>query len=112
MMADFELDAACAVTTVIMGYNVRYEVSLASEAAKQVKDLYTKASSGGGSVSFFGIPIGIGASHSESSSTAYNLSQNGSDFTKFTIAGEDSGYPTVLGVIGRKLPRVTATSHS
>jgi hypothetical protein len=112
MDADFELDAACAVTTVIMGYNVRYEVTLASNAAKEVKDLYEKATSGGGSISFFGIPIGIGASHSEKSATSYKLSQKASDFTKFEIAGEDSGYPTLLGVIGRKLPRVTATSHS
>jgi len=50
------------------------------------------------------VPISIGAGHESSKSTSYGIKNNENNFSSFSIAGEDGGYPVVLGVIGRKLP--------
>lgn len=126
LSANFSLPSACAVSQVVMGYNVSLQVSMSSSAAKQVSDLYSRTTSAGGSLSILGskytgslsnnlamrqcdsdwlvtVPIGGGAQHESSKTTEYSIKGNENSFSSFSIAGEDSGHPVVLGVVGRKL---------
>lgn len=54
LLANFSLPAACAVSQVVVGYNVSVDISMSESAAKQMSDLYSKTTSAGGSISIFG----------------------------------------------------------
>jgi hypothetical protein len=52
-----------------------------------------------------GVPVDMEtpAPDADNSSQRYNLVQKGDVSTGFTISGPDTGHPTILDVIGRKL---------
>jgi hypothetical protein len=106
LKSDFKLDAACAVSTVIMAYGATYEVTLGPSAAKQIQQDFSSAKQGGGTFSLLGTPIAVPGSKQEPA-PSYKLSQKDEDdFTKFTASRDPRGHPMVLGVIGRRLPQI------
>jgi hypothetical protein len=105
LKSDFKLDAACAVSTVIMAHSATYEVTLGPSAAKQVQQDFARASQGGGAFSILGTPVVVPGSKQEPTPAYKLIHQDGNDFTKFTVS-RDGGHPMVLGVIGSKLPQI------
>lgn len=93
-------------TQAVLAYGVGMEISLSSTTASKISDYMSEANKYGGSVSVFGFNIGLGGDVSSSNTSTTNFDQvkSASSGTTINIPPTNNGYPTLLAIIGQKLP--------
>ncbi|KAF2184195.1 hypothetical protein K469DRAFT_751202 [Zopfia rhizophila CBS 207.26] len=96
---------AIRVEKVLMAYGVSMDIDLESSLATQVHDLVDKAKtmSGSASISFFGLNIGGSFSSTSTSTITFDDIQFQNGGTRIHIPADNSAFPTMLAVLGRKL---------
>ncbi|KAK0616715.1 hypothetical protein B0T14DRAFT_435058 [Immersiella caudata] len=92
------------VSQLVVVTGLGYEISLGATSAAKVDSLYKQTTQAGGGLRIFGIPIGLGGSGSKTTETSSHSSSWDSATKTLTIKPTiESGYATVVGVVGEKI---------
>ncbi|TPX18943.1 uncharacterized protein E0L32_011336 [Thyridium curvatum] len=99
-----DVKALARVSQLVIATGLGYEITVGASTASTIDTKYKETSSAGGSISIFGIPIGIGGggSHSEEHDSHKATWDSASKTFKVTPAA-DVGFATVVGLVGEKL---------
>ncbi|KAM7183141.1 hypothetical protein V8F33_013771 [Rhypophila sp. PSN 637] len=98
-----EAKALARVTSLVMATGLGYEITVGSGVAETVDNYCDKTVQAGGSISIFGIPIGVGGSGSSTDEKTSHMASWDSESKTFKVfPAEEAGYATVVGLMGEK----------
>ncbi|KAM7210391.1 hypothetical protein V8F06_014222 [Rhypophila decipiens] len=98
-----ELKNLARVTSLVLASGLGYEITVGATAAGQIDTHYQKTVSAGGSVSIFGIPIGLGGSGSSTEESAsHSATWDSASKTFKVVPSDQAGYASVVGLMGEK----------
>ncbi|KAM7217518.1 hypothetical protein V8F06_007149 [Rhypophila decipiens] len=97
-----DVKALARVTSLVMATGLGYEITVGSGVAKTVDNYYNKTVQAGGSISIFGIPIGVGGSGSSTDEKTSHMASWDESKTFKVFPAEEAGYATVVGLMGEK----------
>jgi hypothetical protein len=91
--------------SVLIAYGVGAKITFNSSVKEEVHNMLNEVTKVGGSAKVFGwdISAGAGASKESSRNVTFDDVQWDRESGTLTIPSADNGYPTLLGVLGRRL---------